>query len=94
MVFVGSPVYFVVNLIVGFGALVIAGSMTDDKANWVYLVAAVGLALIAFGAGGALLAAPSRHAKGFGLGLMIGWALTTLFTVGICTGLNPEVYSL
>ena len=36
----------------------------------------------------------SPYAKGLGLGLMIGWAVTSLFTVGFCTGINPEMYTL
>ena len=51
------------------------------------------LALIAFGGGGALLATRKpRGRRGMGMGLMIGWALTSIVTVGICTGLNPALY--
>ena len=28
------------------------------------------------------------------MGLMIGWALTSIFTVGICTGINPMLHHL
>ena len=31
--------------------------------------------------------------EGLGLGLMIGWALTSLVTVGFCTGINPTMYA-
>ncbi len=27
------------------------------------------------------------------MGLMIGWALTSILTAGICTGLNPAMYT-
>jgi membrane-bound ClpP family serine protease len=94
MVFVGAPVYVVINVVIGFTAFIFAGSTTNQNANWVFGIAALVLAFVAFGAGGGLLAAPNRNAKGFGLGLMVGWALTSIFTVGICTGLNPGVYTL
>jgi hypothetical protein len=94
MVFLGAPVYMVINTIVGFGAFLVAGSATDGNPDWVFGIAALVLGFVAFAVGGGLLAAPNRTAKGFGLGLMVGWALTSIFTVGICTGLNPQVYNL
>jgi hypothetical protein len=54
---------------------------------------AVMLFLIAFAGGAGLLASRNRYAKGLGLGLMIGWALTSLLTVGFCTGINPAMYT-
>jgi hypothetical protein len=93
MVFVGAPVYVLLNVVVGFMAFVLAGSVTNQNGNWVIGIAALGLALITFVAGGGLVATSNRNAKGFGIGLMVGWALTSIFTVGICTGLNPEVYT-
>lgn len=56
-------------------------------------IGAVAFALIAFGGGGVLIArGKSPYAKSIGLGLMIGWALTSILTVGFCTGLNPVMY--
>lgn len=53
------------------------------------------LALIAFVGGGALVFAnKSVWTRGIGMGLMIGWALTSILTVGFCTGLNPTLYHL
>lgn len=92
MVFVGSLVYFAINLVVGFVALA-ATTSTTPSANAVVGGFAVLLALIAFAGGGGLLASSNRYAKGLGLGLMIGWALTSLFTVGFCTGINPTMYA-
>ena len=63
-------------------------------ANVVFGTSAVVLALIAFGGGAVLLLLRSPYAKGIGLGLMIGWALTSVFTVGFCTGINPGLYTL
>ncbi|CAN5536166.1 hypothetical protein BH09ACT7_BH09ACT7_59790 [soil metagenome] len=94
MVFVGIPVYVLLNVVIGFMVFIFAGSVTNQDANWVMGIGALLLAFIAFAAGGGLLATSNRNAKGFGLGLMVGWALTSIFTVGICTGLNPQVYTL
>jgi hypothetical protein len=58
----------------------------------VILAGTIGLALFAFGVGGVLVALRKPWAMGLGLGLMIGWALTSIFTVGICTGINPSIY--
>lgn len=92
MVFVGMLIYAAINTVLGFGAFVVAGADTDS-ANPILIAAAVLLALIAFGGGAALLATKSPQAKGIGLGLMIGWALTSVVTVGFCTGVNPALYS-
>ncbi len=93
MVVLGAVVYMVTNLVIGFVAVILASSATGGGANVMLIATAVVLAAIAFGLGGPLLAARSPQRKGFGLGLMIGWALTSLFTVGICTGINPSIYS-
>lgn len=92
MVFVGAVIYAALNTVLGFAAFIVAGSQTTS-ANPILGAAAVILALIAFGAGAALLAVKSPQAKGIGLGLMIGWALTSLVTVGFCTGINPALYT-
>lgn len=83
----GTFLYFVINFIVGFIALM--GAYDPAKS---YIAVAVFLVLMSFGGGAALLYSYNGNARGFGLGLMIGWALTSIFTVGICTGLNPMVY--
>jgi hypothetical protein len=92
MVFVGAPIYIALNSLLGFMAFVFASSSTDST-NLILGAAAVMLALIAFGGGAALLAVRNPQAKGIGLGLMVGWALVSLVTVGICTGLNPSLYA-
>lgn len=92
MVFVGAPIYILINSALGLAAVVVSGS-SADSANVILGGAAVMLALIAFGGGAALLAVRNPHAKGVGLGLMIGWALTSLVTVGFCTGINPALYT-
>ncbi|MCK0172880.1 hypothetical protein [Mycolicibacterium sp. F2034L] len=92
MIFVGAPIYVVINAVLGFGAFIAAGSQTGS-ANPILGAAAVMLALIAFVGGGALLATKNPHAKGIGLGLMIGWAFMSVVTVGFCTGVNPAIYN-
>jgi hypothetical protein len=94
MVFVGPLIYAALNLVIGFMAFIVAGSTTNQAANVVFGTAAVALALIAFGGGTILLLLRSPYAKGIGLGLMIGWALTSVLTVGFCTGINPDLYTL
>ena len=92
MVFAGSGLYFAINLFVALAVLAVAGSATQG-ANAMLAGAAVLLVLIAFAGGAGLLASSNRYAKGLGLGLMIGWALTSLLTVGFCTGINPTMYT-
>ncbi len=91
LVFAGIAVWMIFNAVVAFVAFVAADGATSS--NSVLAGAALGLALGAFGGGGGLLLVRNKYARGLGLGLMIGWALMSLFTVGFCTGINPELYS-
>lgn len=93
-VFAGCAAWAVINVLVALGAILVSAGATSGSDNLILGAAALGLVLIAFGVGGGLLAVRNRYAKGFGLGLMIGWALTSLFTVGFCTGINPAMYQL
>jgi hypothetical protein len=96
LVFAGSFLYFAINFAVGFAGFMVAGSQPNSP-NGVLVLTAVALAAFAFafgGGGGLLLFNRSPKARGLGLGLMIGWALTSLFTAGFCTGLNPGLYAL
>ena len=93
MAVLGCFVYFAFNFVVGFVGFIAEGSRSTGSPHFGIIGTAVVVVLVAFGAGGAMLATHNSNARGFGLGLMIGWALTSLFTVGICTGLNPQVYS-
>ncbi|ORX16748.1 hypothetical protein AWC31_20910 [Mycolicibacterium wolinskyi] len=96
MVFIGPILYATINLILGFMAFLAAGSYDSQggNPNIVLAAAAVVLAVIAFGGGIVLLRQSSRYAKGLGIGLMIGWALVSLFTAGFCTGVNPQLYTI
>ena len=78
-----------VNLLVGLVVLAVAA----EHGGAVVGVGAVILALIAFGGGACLIALRRPWTKGLGIGLMIGWALLSITSVGFCTGLNPEMYT-
>lgn len=86
---VGAFAYFAVNFVVALLVLMLAA---DSSSAAVLATGAVGLALFAFGGGAVLLALRRPWTKGLGLGLMIGWALTSICTVGFCTGINPSIY--
>jgi len=86
----GAFAYFAVNLIVALLVLMLAAESSSSTA--VLATGTVGLALFAFGGGAVLLALRRPWTKGLGLGLMIGWALTSICTVGFCTGINPSIY--
>ncbi|OHU82492.1 hypothetical protein [Mycobacterium talmoniae] len=86
----GVFLYWVVNVAVWFIVLNFVSQVASTTV--VGITNAVVLAGIAFGVGGALVAEGTPRAKGLGIGLMVGWALTSVLSVGICTGLNPAIY--
>lgn len=89
----GVAIYSVINVMVVFGVLMVAGSaMGGDKAGVVIGAAAAFLALVGLGVGVGLLLMRKPWSIGTGLGLMIGWALWSIVTAGLCTGLNPSLY--
>ena len=90
---VGTFLYFPINFLLALGAFTVGGSAGIEQGRLVFGSAALILALIAFGGGALLLTRKSRDAKGMGLGLMIGWAITSVVSAGFCTGLNPSLYS-
>ncbi|BBY03047.1 hypothetical protein MSEO_35460 [Mycobacterium seoulense] len=87
----GMALYAGINTVVG--PLVLFGLANAASPKIAFATGAVLLAMIAFVGGGALMFVKrSAWARGIGMGLMIGWALTSILTVGICTGLNPMLY--
>ncbi len=88
----GTVLYFAINFVLAWVFIFIA-SANSLSSNVVFATGAVVFAVIAFGGGALLLRLTGPTGKGLGLGLMIGWALTSLFTVGICTAINPSLYS-
>lgn len=88
----GTLLYFAVNFVLAWVVLGV-GSQFSVSSNTVFAIGAALFVVIAFGGGALLLRTTGPTGKGLGLGLMIGWALTSLFTVGICTAINPTLYS-
>lgn len=84
----GVLIFPVINFGIGFVTVMIA-----NQGKFLLALGAVALALVAFGGGFALWKTGNPASKGLGLGLMIGWALTSILTVGYCTGLNPTMYT-
>ncbi|MGN9837701.1 hypothetical protein ACTMTI_06240 [Nonomuraea sp. H19] len=87
----GLALYSVINAIVGFFIFVAAMDANGAGTAYVAVGAAV-LVLIGLGAGIGLLFIRQSWSKGLGLGLMIGWALWSILSAGLCTGLNPGLY--
>ncbi len=90
MAFAGIGIYSLVNL-VSFWTVVV--TVNDRDPQTTALVYAIVLALVTLGTGAGLLFLRRPWAKGLGLGLMMGWGLWTIFSAGICTGINPIIYS-
>ncbi|MEU8321024.1 hypothetical protein AB0C33_21945 [Nonomuraea sp. NPDC048881] len=89
MLVVGVFTYTVVNGIVGFFAFFSAINGTNKG---VVIAAAVLLALVGLGGGLGFGLVRKSWSRGLGLGLAIGWALWSMLTAGVCTGLNPSLY--
>ncbi|MGW2161976.1 hypothetical protein [Nonomuraea sp. NPDC001699] len=85
----GMFAYSVVNGIVGFFVFISAIDGTN-KAG--VIVGAVLLAVVGLGGGLGFGLVRKPWSRGLGLGLAIGWALWSMLTAGICTGLNPSLY--
>ncbi|MBC7299617.1 MAG: hypothetical protein H5T78_01550 [Nocardia sp.] len=94
MALAGAMAFIVVNAIAGFIVVMVVASINDDTATRVLfgLTALAGVAT-AFGGGWLLIRRKRPAPKGFGMGLMIGWSLVTVFTAGLCTAINPELYT-
>lgn len=92
MAFAGFAIFVVLDLVVVFATLGLANNVTSNEELVIGIGAAL-LAGIALGGGGFLVALRKPWAKGLGLGLMIGWALVSIVSVGFCTGINPSIYT-
>ncbi|MGH3765964.1 MAG: hypothetical protein ACRDS0_07510 [Pseudonocardiaceae bacterium] len=63
-------------------------NLLDIGTNRGQILLAIVLAGVAFIGGGALCFIRSPRWRGFGIGLMIGWALLSIVSAGVCTGLS------
>ncbi|MBE3008346.1 hypothetical protein IL992_03985 [Microbispora sp. NEAU-D428] len=93
MTIAGIVAYVVVNFVLFLATLAAADGVASEHKNVALIGGSVILALIAFGGGTLLLLLRKPWSRGLGLGLMIGWALMTIFTAGFCTGINPSLYT-
>ncbi|GAA3569610.1 hypothetical protein GCM10022419_058140 [Nonomuraea rosea] len=91
LVFAGLTLYSVVNALVGFFIFVVAMNQEGNATAYI-VTAAIILALFGLGLGAWLVFLRKPWSKGLGLGLMIGWALWSILSAGLCTGLNPGLY--
>ncbi|MFI9593592.1 hypothetical protein [Nonomuraea sp. NPDC052265] len=89
MLVAGVFAYSVVNGIVGF---FIFFSAIGGANKGVVIGGAVLLAVVGLGGGLGFGLVRRPWSRGLGLGLAIGWALWSMLTAGICTGLNPSLY--
>ncbi|MBG0814203.1 hypothetical protein [Planomonospora sp. ID82291] len=85
LTFVGILAFVALDVLIGLLAISTESSVGIG-------VAAVILALGTFGTGVALVRRREAWSKGLGIGLMLGWALVSIFSAGFCTGLNPGLY--
>ncbi|WP_157548150.1 hypothetical protein [Nonomuraea candida] len=85
-------IYSVINVVIGFVTFVIAMDGRGDPTPYL-ITGAVLLALAGLGAGIWLFFVRRSWTRGLGLGLMIGWALWSILSAGICTGINPSLYT-
>ncbi|MEV0382794.1 hypothetical protein [Nonomuraea sp. NPDC050643] len=91
LLFAGLALYSVLNTVIGFFIFVAAMGQSGDSTPYVIAGAAV-LALIGLGVGIGLCFVRRAWTRGLGLGLMMGWALWSILSAGLCTGLNPGLY--
>lgn len=75
----GMLAFVPLNIVIGLGVL----TLTDGN----FTVMAVSLGVVTFGVGVVLVLRPSIKVRSFGAGLMLGWALVTLVSGGLCTGI-------
>lgn len=91
MLFAGMFAYSIVNVVLGFFLLL--GAMDSSGANNALMISgAVLLAVIGLGGGLGFGLVRKPWSRGLGLGLAIGWAVWSMLSAGICTGLNPTLY--
>ncbi|MFE3542751.1 hypothetical protein ACFXK0_07245 [Nocardia sp. NPDC059177] len=93
MALAGASTFVGVNAVAGFIAFLIAAANEQNVGRAVFALTGVISAVSAFVGGWLLIRLKKPIPKGFGMGLMIGWALVTVCTAGICTAVNPALYT-
>ncbi|MFG1947405.1 hypothetical protein [Nonomuraea sp. NPDC048826] len=91
MAFAGLSIYSVINLVLAF-FIFFAAMNSPAQSTPLVIVGTVALVVCGLGAGIGLVLVRKPWTRGLGMGLMIGWALWSICTAGLCTGLNPALY--
>ncbi|WP_327088348.1 hypothetical protein OIE66_39505 [Nonomuraea sp. NBC_01738] len=91
LAFAGLAIYSFVNVVVGF-FIFFAAMDNRGGGQSIVIVGAVILAIVGLALGIGLLFIRKPVTTGLGIGLMLGWALWSILSAGLCTGLNPGLY--
>jgi hypothetical protein len=94
-VLLGIILFAILDMVVMLGVVSEVGKGMVGEENHAASTAhagAVVLAVAAFIGGGLLAWRGDYKARGFGLGLIIGWILATILSLGYFTAVNPGLY--
>ncbi|WP_433513920.1 hypothetical protein ACQP2T_61955 [Nonomuraea sp. CA-143628] len=88
----GLVAYSIVNAILGI--LIFVSTLDQNGTNYPIIISCtIFLALFGLGAGAGLQFLRKPWATGLGLGFLVGWALWSILSAGICTGISPDLYA-
>ncbi|MBT2226060.1 hypothetical protein [Nonomuraea sp. NEAU-A123] len=92
LAFASLVAYSIVNAILGI--LIFISTLDQNGPNHPIIISCtIFLALLGLGAGAGLQFLRKPWATGLGLGFLIGWALWSILSAGICTGISPDLYT-
>ncbi|MFD1541530.1 hypothetical protein [Nonomuraea guangzhouensis] len=92
LAFAGLVAYSIVNAILGI--LIFISTLDQNGPNHPIIISCtIFLALLGLAAGAGLQFLRRPWATGLGLGFLIGWALWSILSAGICTGISPDLYT-
>ncbi|MEU7744303.1 hypothetical protein [Nonomuraea sp. NPDC049158] len=92
LAFAGLVAYSIVNAILGI--LIFVSTLDQNGTNYPIIISCtIFLALFGLGAGAGLQFLRKPWATGLGLGFLVGWALWSILSAGICTGISPDLYA-
>lgn len=92
LAFAGLVAYSIVNAVLGI--LIFVSTLDQNGPNHPIIIScAIFLALLGLAAGAGLQFLRKPWATGLGLGFLIGWALWSILSAGICTGISPDLYT-